>query len=259
MPAGRYRLIPGMLKPLDRERGIADNYEGGAHIFLKKNSADVPVAVANEYCGGELARQLRLPVPPGFVADVPEDGETAYATLGFNLHGENTPEIDAAAAVRAEPDLCSGVLVFDVWIINTDRHPKNLSFLERRPPHRVNVFDHSHAPFYPDAISAMQQRMGIAGWVEQGEQRGHRHCLLDVLPTDAFLMKWVERIQSIPEAHIREICTDAEPLGWPAGTAATVANQLIGRRAQLPWLISRERHEFKSINQWGLEWAAFTT
>ena len=169
LPAGRYRVL-GPLVPLAVDRGATDIYEGQAAIFLKKSPAvQPPHYVAAEFICAQLANQIRLPVPPSFVAELPgEEDRPAFTALAFNLAGGSTPPIIPAEAVAAEPDLCTGVIVFDAWIINIDRHTKNISFQALRVPHKLNVFDHSHTLFfYPDNFTHFAHKLGITGGARQ--------------------------------------------------------------------------------------------
>jgi hypothetical protein len=233
------------------DRGASDTYIAQASAYLKKPApSPPPYDVAAEYICSELAHQLRLPVPPSFVAELPgEEATPAFTCLAFNLAGGRTPEIDPVQAIAAEPDLCTGVLVFDIWIVNIDRHTRNISFQALRTPHRLNVFDHSHALFfYPDGWSYFANRLGITG--EPG--RGNRHCLLDVLDSAMYIPKWVERISKVPNYVIKEIFSDAVELGLPANLASDGARFFIDRRDRLASLIAAHRAEFSAVTDWPL-------
>lgn len=232
--------------PLTAGRGVTDTYTAEASIYLKKPPPiPPPYYVAAEYICSELARQLRLPVPPSFVAELPGEPAPVFCSLAFNLSGTPAPSVNPLAAVTAEPDLCSGVLVFDAWIVNTDRHPGNVSFQATRAPHRLNIFDHSHAVFfYSDWLAAFQNDLAITGG------RGNRHCFLDVLPTGSHIPKWVERVARIPEYVITEIFHDAIELGLPEQLAADGARFMIDRRDRLGAIIESHRHEFTSVHDW---------
>jgi hypothetical protein len=247
--AGRYRIV-GPLAPLGAgESGVTETYEGQAAVFLKKPAAvQPPYYVAAEYVCAELARLIRLPVPPSFVAELPgEENRPAFTSLGFNLSGGATPPIDPDEAVAADPDLSTAVVLFDIWIVNTDRHRKNISFLSTRTPHRFNVFDHSHALFYhTDTITFYQNRLAISGIPD----RGNRHCLLDALNTSRFVGKWLDRIRRVPVDLIQEVLADAVDLGLPEPLATATALFLIDRRDRLWDLVKTHRREFTQVADW---------
>lgn len=252
MPAGRYRLTDDLLAPF-KQGNVTDTATGTAHVFVKRNDHRFPYAVANEYFCGELARVLRLPVPPGFIAELPgRGGETAFVSLGFNLYGEKLPRIDPAAACAAEPDVAAGVVVFDLWVLKTDRHAHNVSFDEHRVPHRLNMFDHSHAP----DIAAVQH--GLArpeqDFVINAEFNGNRHCFLDHIRDDRYLLKWIDRIRGLPATLISEILDDAAELGWPLEHRQAVRDTILRRQPELAGIIWRSRDQFTNVAQWGLAW-----
>lgn len=248
VPAGRYR-ISGAVAPLTVDRGASDTYTTDAAVFLKKRgSGPPPYEVANEYICAELARQLRLPVPASFVVELPgEESTPAFAALAFNLGGGRTPPIDPGVAVREEPELCTAVVLFDAWVVNTDRHAGNISFQVARPPHRLNVFDHSHALFrWSDSLTYCVNELGITG------DRGNRHCLLNALPTAQYIPGWLERIARIPEYIVSEVLRDAVELGLPQQLAEDGARFLIDRRTRLPGIVAAHRGEFPAVTDWAL-------
>ena len=235
----------------DEQRGVTDTFQAEASVFLKKAPAtQPPYTVAVEYVCAELARMIRIPVPPSFVAELPgEEASPAFSTLGFNLTGGTTPPIDPAEAVAADADLATGIVVFDAWIFNSDRHRGNLSFQATRRPHRLNVFDHSHALlFYPDTLRKGVTRLGICGTT--GGDRGNRHCLLDTLNTGQFFGKWLDRVQRVPEDLILEIVADAEELGLPSPLVRPTTDFLLIRQRSLRDLFDAHRAQLPLVTDW---------
>ena len=232
---------------------MTETFQGEAAVFLKKAPAiQPPYTVAVEYICAELARMIRIPVPPSFVAELPgEETTPAFTSLGFNLSGGTTPPADPVAAVAADADMATGIVVFDAWIYNSDRHPKNLSFQVVRAPHRFNVFDHGHALlFYPDALQTGVTRLGICG--PAGHDRGNRHCLLDALDTGEFFGKWLDRVQRVPPDLIGEIVADSEELGLPAQLVGPTTDFLVLRQRTLPLLFKEHRDQFPLVTDWTL-------
>jgi hypothetical protein len=82
-----------------------------AQGVAKRATADHPFTVANEYVCGQLGRLLGLPIPPGFT--VVAGGTVYHVSMDFNLAGQALPPADAAALVAHDPDLASGIVVFD--------------------------------------------------------------------------------------------------------------------------------------------------
>jgi hypothetical protein len=247
VPAGRYHIL-GKGSPLARGRGVSDTYVTEAQIFLKKgNPKPPPFDIANEYVAAELGRLLRLPVPPSFVADLPGGEGIAFCSLGFNLAAEQLPPCNPAEVAAAEPNLASGIIVFDIWIANSDRHTRNLSYQATRAPHRLNVFDHSHALLRDlDSLSWNRGRLGSDG------ARGARHCLLDHVETGMHFPGWIERVQSIPQFAIKAIVEDAKELGLSEELTDDLIRFLLERRDDLHRLIAENRAEFPRVRDWSL-------
>ena len=69
-----------------------------------------------------------------------ESGEVGYAAISAT-NGRIKPDpIDPGAVVSALPDVATGIVVFDYWIINTYRTETSGSFKDGE----VCIFDHSH-------------------------------------------------------------------------------------------------------------------
>lgn len=252
MRLGIYSLN-GKLRSLPKgQGGVCETKAGEATFYVKREQPSPPPHIlANEYVAAELARLLRLPLPPSFVGRIPKTGELTFCSLNANMKGGSLPPIDAAAAVAAEPDLCTGVLVFDMWIVNGDRHGKNISYQAQREPHKLTIFDHSHALFFHGQYnSGNRGRLGIEGHLPGT----NRHCLLDALDTDGHLDNWVQRVQGVSDGMIREILDEAEGLGLNPIFVREGGDFLKGRRDELDTLIRSRKVEFKGIKNWSLQW-----
>ena len=113
---------------------------------IAKDNSLAPYCIPNELICGELARFLRLPVPPvGVVSQ--SAGTPLFASRDFNLTGNSLPPVDVAACVQQLPRLSAGLLLFDIWVANCDRHAENFSVDFLATPPVMNIFDHSHALF----------------------------------------------------------------------------------------------------------------
>lgn len=254
MPVGVYKIV-GSVDPLSRnQKGVSDTFVTGAQVYLKKpNDTPPPYYVANEYICAELARLIRLPVPPAFVARY--GGDLCFCSLDYNLSADRLPPIDPEVAIREEPNLCAGVIAFDIWVANTDRHRRNISFQATRDPHRLNAIDHGHALFAAsDSLTWAADRFAVEGAQRGG--RGNRQCLLDWLADDQRLSDWVGRIERLDSGTIREIFQDAIAAELPEDLAKQGASFLLDRRQKLRQLVSSNRAEFPKITAWGLQWPA---
>jgi hypothetical protein len=97
---------------------------------------------ANEYLSASLGTFLGLPIPPFAMLEkrTTQGVESSwFASLDYRLTGEDMPEIDPETVYGEVQDLCFGVLAFDLWIANTDRHVSNLSFDPTTSPKQAHA------------------------------------------------------------------------------------------------------------------------
>jgi len=215
MPNVVYRI-----ESVGRQLGIG--VAGSRYVQLSavaKDNSHAPYCIPNELICGELGRFLRLPVPPMGIVSQPNSGPL-FASLDFNLTGNSLPPVNVVRCVQELPRLSAGLVLFDIWVANCDRHPKNFSVDFLASPAQMNVFDHSHALFgYASGggerrLAELLDRLGISWTTSNPVDSGrHRHCLLDVLDSDSELGFWINRIRCMPDFYVEEICHDAQPFG----------------------------------------------
>jgi hypothetical protein len=118
-------------------------------------------------------------------------------------------------------------------------------------PPQMNVFDHSHAFFGYAAgagerrLAELQDRLGISWTTNNAVDSGrHRHCLLDVVNSDGDFGHWLNRIRSVPDFYIEEICGDAQPYGLTTQETDAAMRFLKTRRNELEAIIQKNRAEF---------------
>jgi len=92
----------------------------------KTNSRISPYCIPNEYICAELGRYLRLPIIPGAITvergDLPKYW---YTMLDFGEE-QPLPPADPHECIGCLPELCAGIVLFDIFIANRDRTPTNL-------------------------------------------------------------------------------------------------------------------------------------
>lgn len=202
----------------------------------KRANDGMPYAVASELVCANLARVLRLPVPPSLIVE--HDGAPYHVSLDFNLAGQALPPADGGALVAAHPHLAAGIVCFDAWIINPDRHNGNLAF--DKSTGRVSLFDHSHAFLHGQDPKAwlMQQEptLGIGG-----------HCLASKLNDGRPTKEWVNRIKQVPEYFVRDLLRDAVEVGLTPDVADWAGEFLLARRDKLPALLAASAAAFPNV------------
>jgi len=213
-----------------------------------------PFCIPNEYICGEIGRFLRLPIPP-FSITYGVDDKYFFTSLNFNFdREEQLPPIEPDVTWNRLQSLCTGVLLFDILIANSDRHDANLAADSVGSPNAISVFDHDQALFgggFPlkgiDRLNALTGRLGISnGEVTQG----NRHCLLDVANSSESFGEWFKRIESIPDWFIDEVCSEAGQYGLSADEVETVQMFLKHRRNSIEQIIKDSAKQFTLITSW---------
>jgi hypothetical protein len=226
---------------------------GSTHLHLaavgKANDAANPYYIVNEIISAEIGRRVRLPVPPSCAVE-DEDGEAFFASLNFNLTGDTLPPVIPPLFAAAFGDQCADVVVFDIFICNSDRHQGNLSADYTAP--RFNLFDHSHAllgygPFGTDRLIEAEDSLTI-----EGGAWGNRHCLMDEVTDDRHFIKMLERIEGLDDYFIRELVQEVAEYGLTADQVALVTDFLLRRRSKVRQLVADNKAQFTAIQQWSL-------
>ena len=233
MPATSYKIWQWGNRVPD---GVMGSYHVGIAGVAKRADEQSPFAVANEVLCGHLGRGIWLPIPPGFVVE--KDGIAHHVSLNFNLAGEQLPPANPTVIVRECPDLVWGIVLFDIWVVNTDRHRRNLAY--DRTTKRVHLFDHSHAFLRePEGLPYLEKHKDALGIGD--------HCLAPVLTSLDKMQEWNERIQAIPEFWIEEALKEAAQVGLSREWIADCRVFLLERREKLVTLVQTHQHLFPKI------------
>ena len=242
-------------KPQSRLNGVTGAYLATIHAVLKSNDI-VSYTVANEIICSTLGIILQLPIPPAaIVASKSKPNVPIFASLDFNVDRGNLPGIVGSQCFATLPDLSTGLLLFDAWIGNSDRHSGNLQVDYLSTPATMQIFDQSHALFGYRAgmgthrLLQIRDRLGMSGG---SVTHDNRHCLLDHISDDRWFSKWLGRIRVIPDFVIQDLCTKAASLGITAAEADAAQDFLLYRRDKLEDIINDNRCEFPAIQQWSL-------
>lgn len=253
MSLPKYRWIS-----FDRQIGIgvAGSMQTAISAVAKTNVPNAPYCIPNEYICSEIARFLRLPVPPcGIIYAPTAQPSHWFASLDFNLTGNALPPVDPQKCMAVIPDECTGLLLFDILVANCDRHRGNLTVNFASSPPQMAVFDHSHALFgyVPGEgcarLSRLRDRLGSSGGSETG---ANRHCFLDAIPVDDYFAKWFERIEALPDFFITDVCRSVAEVGLTPDEVTSATEFLGFRRNNLRRIVGANRSEFSAIKQWRL-------
>lgn len=219
-------------------RGATGAIHVGMAGIAKKATATEPYIVSNELICSQLAQAILLPCPPGAIME--HGGESYFFSLNFNLAGAALPPIKPSEVCLALADVAWGIILFDILIMNADRHRENISY--DKPSGRAAIFDHSHA------------LLGVRGDIDARLRSGDAslqigsHCLAQVIESESGREKWEARIAEIPNFFIDDVCQSATAVGLPAASADACATFLKRRRDDLSSLVDGCRNNFPKLN-----------
>jgi hypothetical protein len=220
MPASKYKLIA--VGPQAAASATAP-----VHVHLagiaKKAIPGQPYIVANELVCSRIAGALLLPCPPG--ALMQKDVDTYFFSFDFNIAGQALPPASASAVVSKFPRLAWGIIVFDAFVMNVDRHPANIA--HDTSTDAVQIFDHSHAFMGPSAdidqtLTARQNDLAIGG-----------HCLAAV--------------GLIPDYFIEGLIAAACDCGIPPDKKGSLITFVKHRRDNLKILFDASMNRFSKV------------
>jgi hypothetical protein len=93
----------------------------------KENSDDVsPYLLANEWICGCLAQALRLPVPPFALMRLTPGLKGMFVSYKFGSRIVKPKDIRPSICFEKQARLCTGILLFDILVANSDRWESNL-------------------------------------------------------------------------------------------------------------------------------------
>ncbi len=120
--------------------GLVEGDDDGLYVCKFRGAGQGPLALVAEIIGGEIARQVGLPVPELVLLDVdpalgvaepdPEIQELLHASAGLNLGVDFLPGALAfTGADPVDPQFAALVMWLDELITNVDRTPRNPNLL----------------------------------------------------------------------------------------------------------------------------------
>jgi hypothetical protein len=223
--------------------GVSDAKACTLAGVVKLAHPSAPYTVANEYICGRLATAIGLPTPPGTIAKM-DDGTLAYVMLRFGLKGDKPPPADPPLIASNKARLAAGVVVFDDWILNADRHPANMAYV---PDAGLSIFDHGHALLGTTDSGAVAHLTAKANTVCLGG------ALAPHLSKSDDLFRWASRIRQVDDELVREFCDTPRRLGAITKEESAAASAiLIARKSALWQHVHDNQANFPAVTDWGL-------
>jgi hypothetical protein len=209
----------------------------GMSAVAKKATSVEPYIVGNELVCNMIARALLLPCPPG--ALLQKNGDTYFCSLDFNTAGHALPPISPSTVVSALPELSWGVLLFDILIMNGDRHPQNISY--NTTTGELTLFDHSHA--FMTTGGDIDLRMANA----KGQLMIGGHCLAAELNTWNGFDSWVARVKSLPDYYLEGAVEEGCAVGMPHAKKSAIYDFLRERRDGIDGIVTNNKAAFPKM------------
>jgi hypothetical protein len=205
--------------------------------IAKKATPAAPYIVANELICSMIARVMLLPCPPG--ALVEHAGETYFCSLDFNTAGHALPPASPSVVVADCPEFSWGIILFDILVMNSDRHPHNLSY--NQTTRTITIFDHSHAFMQPngdvDAIIAANKGIPAIGG----------HCLSQEISQWKGYAAWISRIGAIPDYYMEGVIEEGCQIGLPPAKKSVIYDFIRNRRDTIDAIVINNKGIFPKL------------
>lgn len=231
MDTTRYKIWQWDRKPTGAGRGVQHNCVVGVWTKAKRSNVN-EYEIANELLCLRLGLALRLPIPLGALIDYQD--KTYYASLHVAASGEELPEAtdeDLDAIARNERLAC-GIVMFDSWVLNEDRHRSNIAYLDETD--EVFLIDHGSAFFDKEGRRYLEANRNA---ICIGD-----HCLATRLKTLWDFYDWHRRMLDIPVGYIRDTVELASEVGLPKCEIDFSVDYLVDRRGRLPFIFAQNKN-----------------
>jgi hypothetical protein len=240
-------------KPYAQTSGVNDSWIVRCDAFGKGNHDNHPYLIANEWVAARLAQALCLPVPSFSLLRKKTGRTMMFASHSFQ---STTPPSDVRPEIcfNTHSFLCTGILVFDILIANSDRHRGNLKVDDPKNPKVIYIFDHDRSLFFcspnhgKNRLSDVQNRLGITGG---SVSDGNEHIFLSFEHKFEDLQNWCHRINSIPEWFIKDVCESTKGMGPTKSERERLRDFLLARKTNLGILMIEHKDQFVGHEKWG--------
>jgi hypothetical protein len=230
---------------LDNYGALVEGSEGVSAVrlaaFMRQNYAQRPWGVVNDYISSALGMSIGLPVPPGTLIQL-HDKEYAYVSLGFSIKGDRLPPVIFEKFVEERPWEATGIIAFDQWISNSDRHDENIGYHDK---FGVAVFDHDLTLL----MRSVEDPGGVLRKFEDAEVE--RHDLAPYMKTAGYFESWSNRISTVTTYEISRIvynCRNADLI--TNSLAQDLVRFIEHRKSRVLDYIERTRDEYAKIAEW---------
>jgi hypothetical protein len=198
--------------------------------------------VAAEWICARLAQVLGLPCPsPALTRD--NAGRLCFVSLKFGpLVGLPAPAVPPDLVID-HPGIAAGVLAFDTWVLDVDRHAGNMAYTPRALA--PAIFDHGRA------LGAEAERALIPALLGRaGDPVPPNHCLLPHILSAIPIGPWIDTISNLRHSTIDIITDEAAAAGaLTVSEAPVIADFLKVRQRNVRTLLELS---LARLPDWGL-------
>jgi hypothetical protein len=236
-------------------KGVNDQWIITSRSFARGNSDVSPYLIPNEWIATNLASFLRLGVPPCALMRKTKRSKRLFASLQFGSGDAPPRDARPDRCVASLPEVCAGIVVFDILIANSDRHRGNLEVDDENNPTDIYLFDHDRAMFGAHrnhGKSRLRKQLNRLAIAASSAPSDNRHCLIDELTTAVHFGKWIERVSTIPNWFIEEICKDVVGSFISNSLAQCAIDFLKFRKNGVEAIINKNKDQFPQISDWGI-------
>ncbi len=233
---------------------------GEVGALHKGKVPEVPKRFVNEWVASTIAQYLRLPIP-AFAITRYDGGrgtvgssQLLFSSIDFNYERESPPRPEFDILFNLHPDLCAGILIFDIFVANPDRRRDNIWCDNSARPTRIWIYDHDQALFGGEhdgcnRITAIQDKLGLGFWSQNGSDF---HPFLRHVHTVKLFEKWLGRVHSVPAWFIRSVCEETRKFGASADESRQLYDFLRERRRQIGSVLKVNSDAFPNVSDWEL-------
>jgi len=233
--------------------GINEGWWVEHRSYGRENSDESPYLLSNEWICSNIGRLLGLPIPP--FALMRRHGKGMFVSWMYGSGSVTPDDVLPDVCFQQMPEVCTGILLFDVFVANPDRHRGNLKVDDPHRPTRVEVIDHDRSMFGSSPgqgaarLERLWDRLGTSGGSQTAETE---NCLMEVASSSDYFETWLQKIMTIPDWFLDDVCEEA--MGIPATRdEVDVAKAFLkDRKRRLRELLKGHKNQFPGIRQWRL-------
>ena len=219
-------------------RGASQPSYALLNVVVKKNDAKRKYMIANEIVALAIAQYLHLPAPPGgMVMNRPGTQPRFFSLELFPDGPKPIPPVDPEMLAREFTELGWGITLFDAFLINKDRKPRNLAFDDNL--RAIHIFDHGNCLFGVPGRKKVNNHVNLIGTGD--------HCLEKNLQKTTGYAKWISSIREMPDQFIENAVSRGEGVGYSKSDCRFICDHLVKRKTRLHEFVLNQLGKFAAL------------